>query len=359
MPNFLNIKISDIDKEAPTIKELIYENETWEVLKQIKIKGEDNIRIKSWAITQNEQSPNENEWKVLESVTPNLDVTYEITENGKYFIFVQDTAGNITKQEITIDKIDNKPPQIAYTVNKDTVALGYVTITVTAEDLESGLYDSPFSWDKITWSKENATRTVKENGRYKVYAEDNLGNISELEILVDCFPQEGRYELQDGNIITQMIVSAEWDENTNKNVKITLNKDIDIIGWQITTGNFNPQEFVLTEDEQNRQNNSTNANNNQANVNNNQNNVNVSIPSNVVLENITTTENTLNENTTNTTNATNASQTEQNTQIEVPRRTESIVITTELEINKDYYLWVKERNGNIGFQIFRIYKAQI
>ena len=170
---------------------------------------------------------------------------------------------------------------------------------------------------------------------------------------MDCFPQEGRYELQDGNIITQMAVSAEWEENTNKNVQITLNKDIDIIGWQITTGNFNPQEFVLTEDEQNRQNNSTNTNNNQANVNNNQNNVNVSIPSNVVLENITTTENTLNENTTN------ASQTEQNTQIEVPRRTEPIVITAELEINKDYYLWTKERNGNISYQIFRIYKAQI
>ena len=264
--------------------------------------------------------------------------------------------GNIAKQEFTIEKIDNKPPQIAYTINKDTVHLGYVTITVTAEDLESGLYDSPFSWDKRIWSKENETRTVKENGRYIVYAEDNLGNVSELEILVDCFPQEGRYELQDGNIITQMTVSAEWEGNTNKNVQITLNKDIDIIGWQITAGSFNPQEFVVVEEEQNRQNEPTPANNNQANVNNNQNNINVSIPSNVVLENITNTENTLNENTTNTTNA---SQTEQNTQIEIPRRTEPIVLTVSLDINQEYYFWVKERNGNIGFQIFRIYKAQI
>lgn len=342
MPNFANLKISDIDKEQPIIKEITYENETWEVLKQAKISAEDNIRIKSWAITKNEQMPNDNEWKYIEAITPILDVTTEITENGKYFIFVQDTAGNNIKQEINVDKIDNKPPKIAYTINKDTLSSGYVTINVTAEDLESGMYDSPFSWDKKTWSKENETRVVKQNGRYMVYAEDNLGNISELEILVDCFPQVGRYELQEGNIITSMNVSAQWEGDTNKNVEITLNNELDIVAWQITTSVYTPQEYVVIEQASNGNN-----NNNQPNSNNNQSGPNVSMPSNVVLEN-TTLQNNLNTNENST-----------NIQIDIPRRTYPIVIKTSLEINKDYYFWIKDRNGNVSKQIFKIFKAEI
>lgn len=345
IPDFKNLKISDIDKETPKFKEVTFENQTWEVLKQIKIVVEDNIRIKSWAITKNEQSPNENEWKVLESVTPLLDVTSEITENGKYYIFVQDTAGNISKQEIGIDKVDNKPPEIAYTINKDTLSSGYVTIVVTAEDKESGLYDSPFSWDKRTWSKENSTRTVKQNGRYKVYAEDNLGNVSEAEILVDCFPQEGRYELQDGNIITKINVSAEWEENTNKNVQITLNKELDITAWQITASNIIPQDFVELEQ-------LANQNNEQTNMNNNQTNSNMSIPNNVVLENMTT-ENTTNE------NSNNSIQNTTDSQVQIPRRTEPIIINKSLDINTSYYLWVRDRNGNWTSQIFKIFKAEV
>ena len=352
VPNFTNLKISDIDKESPIFKEVTFENQTWEVIKQVKIIAEDNIRIRSWALTKNEQSPTENEWKVLENVTSTLDVTSEITENGKYYIFVQDTAGNISKQEFGIDKVDNKPPKISYSINKDTLSSGYVTIVVTAEDNESGLYDSPFSWDKRTWSKENGTRTVKQNGRYKVYAEDNLGNVSELEILVDCFPQEGRYELQEGNIITQMNVSAEWEENTNKNVQITLNKDLDITAWQISTENNIPQEFIEVEKISNQNNEQTN---------NNQTNTNISMPSNVVLENITT------ENTTNTANvennvnenASNIAQNNTDSQVQIPRRTEPIVINKSLDINITYYLWVRDRNGNWTSQDFKIFKAEV
>ncbi len=178
-PKFQNLTIGDIDKTSPEFKEVTFENDTWEVVKQVKIVANDNIRMKDWAITKNENGPDDKEWNAMQAVTPDLDVSSTLTENGKYYIWIRDIAGNTATKEIQIDKIDNTPPEIAYTINKDTLASGYVTITVTAEDSQSGLYDSPFSWDKITWSQENSTRTIKENGRYKVYAEDNLGNISE------------------------------------------------------------------------------------------------------------------------------------------------------------------------------------
>lgn len=337
-PKFQNLTIGDIDKTSPEFKEVTFENDTWEVVKQVKIVANDNIRMKDWAITKNENGPNDKEWNAMQAVTPDLDVSSTLTENGKYYIWIRDIAGNTATKEIQIDKIDNTPPEIAYTINKDTLASGYVTITVTAEDSQSGLYDSPFSWDKITWSQENSTRTIKENGRYKVYAEDNLGNISEKEILVDCFPQAGTFELKDGNIITNMKVSANWIGNTNNDVEIELNKDLDIAGWQITTDENTPSEFVAVEGAnvivENQENNNNNSSNN------------TSLPNNVVIDgNIQASNTTAQENT--------------QPQIQVIPRTEPIVLHTTLDIDKTYYFWTKDSYGNTAYQAFVIHKAVI
>lgn len=334
-PKFQNLTIGDIDKTSPEFKEVTFENDTWEVVKQVKIVANDNIRMKDWAITKNENGPDDKEWNAMQAVTPDLDVSSTLTENGKYYIWIRDIAGNTATKEIQIDKIDNTPPEIAYTINKDTLASGYVTITVTAEDSQSGLYDSPFSWDKITWSQENSTRTIKENGRYKVYVEDNLGNISEKEILVDCFPQAGTFELKDGNIITNMKVSANWIGNTNNDVEIELNKDLDIAGWQITTDENTPSEFVAVEGAnvivENNNNNSSN---------------NTSLPNNVVIDgNIQASNTTVQENT--------------QSQIQVIPRTEPIVLHTTLDIDKTYYFWTKDSYGNTAYQAFVIHKAVI
>lgn len=337
-PKFQNLTIGDIDKISPEFKEVTFENDTWEVVKQVKIVANDNIRMKDWAITKNENGPDDKEWNAMQAVTPDLDVSSTLTENGKYYIWIRDIAGNTATKEIQIDKIDNTPPEIAYTINKDTLAAGYVTITVTAEDSQSGLYDSPFSWDKITWSQENSTRTIKENGRYKVYVEDNLGNISEKEILVDCFPQAGTFELKDGNIITNMKVSANWIGNTNNDVEIELNKDLDIAGWQITTDENTPSEFVAVEGANVIVENQENNNNNSSND--------TSLPNNVVIDgNIQASNTTAQENT--------------QPQIQVIPRTEPIVLHTTLDIDKTYYFWTKDSYGNTAYQAFVIHKAVI
>ena len=324
-PKFQNLTIADIDKDSPTILEINYENENWEVLKQVKILASDNIRISSWAIIKNEGEPKEEEWQTLESVTPNLDVTTEVTENGTYYIWVRDSAGNTTTQSIQVDKVDNTPPEIAYTINKDTLSQGYVTITVTAQDSQSGLYESPFSWDKTTWSQENSTRTVKENGRYTVYAEDNLGNIGEKEIVIDCFPQEGTYNLGPGNIITSMEVSSNWTDNTNNDVKIELNKDLDITGWQIMTTTDAPTSFVEVNTGQGENNNNQNTNET------------IDLPNNISIL--------------NQINVVDTPETQENN--------EPIIINTALTADVTYYLWVRDSNGSLSYQTFTISKAII
>ena len=354
LPNFAGLKISDIDKKAPIFLEISFENETWEVLKQVKIVAQDNIRILKWAITKNDTEPKEEEWNVLSSVTPNLDLTREIVENGKYYIWVQDSAGNNIVKDIQIDKIDNKPPQIAYTINQDNLSQGYVTINVTAEDPDSGLYDSPFSWDNRIWSQENATRIVKENGIYKVYAEDNLGNVSELDITVDVFPQEGKADIEYGDIIKDIKVPADWNGNTNNNVQITLNKDINITGWQITTNAFLPSEFIEVELPTAPVSNSAN-NNLQTNT---------SMPGNTIWNNYTNTNTNSIDNTTNVTNTTNTTNSDQIQervieQRQIIPRTEPIVINKPLNINTSYYLWIKDEHNNAWYQVFKIRKGEI
>ena len=76
--------------------------------------------MKDWAITKNENGPDDKEWNAMQAVTPDLDVSSTLTENGKYYIWIRDIAGNTATKEIQIDKIDNTPPEIAYTINKDT-----------------------------------------------------------------------------------------------------------------------------------------------------------------------------------------------------------------------------------------------
>lgn len=334
--NFSNLKISDIDKQTPVISETVYENETWEVVKQIKIVASDNIRVRAWTITRSAEIPKDTEWKVLENVTSNLDITSEILENGPSYIWVQDSAQNLVFKEIQIDKVDNIIPKIAYTIDKNTLNQGYATIQIKAEDNESGLDENAYSWDKNAWSQENATRVIKQNGRFKIYVKDKLGNIAEKEILVDFFPQTGTAEVGEGNIISAIDVSAFWNGETNSNVKIVLNKDIDITGWQITADIYVPNSFVEVPPE-----NTNNLPNNTGN--NTSNSQNINLPNNVVI------------NSSNTSN-----QTTQNTVIQqyVPR-IQPIEINKPFEANIIYYLWIKDSQGRTKYQQFKILKPQI
>ena len=358
-PNFANIKISDIDKTNPEIQAVLYENNTWEILKQVRITASDNIRINAYAITKNENGPEDKEWNVLKDVTGALDTTETIKENGKYYVWIKDMAGNTVSKEFSIDKIDITPPKIAYSVDESTLVNGYVTINVTAEDLESGLFENPYSWDKRIWSNENASKVVKQNGRYKVYAEDNLGNIGELEIVINCFPQEGRYELADGDIITKMNVSAKWMGNTNEEVEITLNKDISIAGWQITTTPDVPSEFIAV-DGNIINSNSMQADENGLNSSNQNTNENTALNENsdIIPEN-TVLNSTLDNDVSNNTNTSQEQQNQVTNENVSYTRTEPIVLKASLDINTSYYFWIKEANQTTRYQIFRIYKAQI
>lgn len=303
VPDFSKLTISDIDSVSPEIQEIIYENDTWEKSKNIQVKANDNIRILGWAITENEKKPNK--WNQLETLTPTLDITSNIEKNGVYYVWVIDSAGNAVNKSIEVSKIDNIGPNINYVVDDSYLETEkYITIKCTASDEMSGLNQSPYSFDGINWS-QNSDLKVTANGKYKIYVKDNLDNISEKEIEIKRFNVEGTAIIGTGSVIKEIVVPADWSGNINNSVKIIFNDNLKIIDYKITQTNDIPADFIDYEDDER-----SNINELSTNVFNN-------------IQGYT-----------------------------------NFTVTISLSVNTEYYLWVRDQNGNVMSQQFSISKSE-
>lgn len=331
-PDFTGIKMSDIDKILPQINELNIDEEKWEKSKNFSVKGSDNIRIYGWNVTKSKDVPKD--WKKLEVITNNLDVKDELKENGTYYIWVTDSAGNVAYLTKEVTKIDKTAPTIGYTIDdskKDTEK--YITINVTAEDKESGLHQMPYSWDKQSWGIDSNNLKVTQNGTYTIYVRDALENISEKKITIKSFPQEGKADLDVGEIIKSINVSSKWEGNKNKEVTITLNDNIDIERWKITESDLVPEEFE--DNQEQNYNNTSEINQNTLNTQNNQ-----DIQSNATIQNTQANQN-------NQQSSSYSSNSQGFT---------NVTITASLQADKKYYFWVKLRNKTVNSQGFIIRK---
>lgn len=303
VPDFSKLTISDIDSVSPEIQEIIYENDTWEKSKNIQVKANDNIRILGWAITENEKKPNK--WNQLETLTPTLDITSNIEKNGVYYVWVIDSAGNAVNKSIEVSKIDNIGPNINYVVDDSYLEIEkYITIKCTASDEMSGLNQSPYSFDGINWS-QNSDLKVTANGKYKIYVKDNLDNISEKEIEIKRFNVEGTAIIGTGSVIKEIVVPADWSGNINNSVKIIFNDNLKIIDYKITQTNDIPADFIDYEDDERSNTNELSTN---------------------VFNNI--------------------------------QGYTNFTVTISLSVNTEYYLWVRDQNGNVMSQQFSISKSE-
>ena len=297
----MKIQISDIDNDMPEIQEIVYENNTWEKSKNIQIKANDNIRIFGWTVTNSDKEPGK--WNHVETLTPTLDVSSTIEKNGTYYIWVTDSAGNVVNKTIEVNKIDNTPPSIDYTIDDSKLESDkYLTIKINAKDDESGLNQSPYSFDSTIWGTTKELK-VTENGTYKIYVKDNLDNIAQKEIKINKFNQEGSATIGTGSIIKNIEVPADWSGNINNSVKIIFNDNLEIRNYKITETGELPAEFIEYEDEtQKNQNTVYDVFNNQGYTN--------------------------------------------------------FTVTISLTANTQYYLWVKDEDGNIMSQAFNINKPE-
>ena len=100
-----------------------------------------------------------------------------ITSNGTVYVYVRDTAENITLLDtVVIDKIDRAAPAISdvdiQNVEDKTV------ITITASDSQSGIAEYSIDGGE-TWQSDNVFEIAKDSLNFiNVKTKDNLGNIT-------------------------------------------------------------------------------------------------------------------------------------------------------------------------------------
>ncbi len=131
--------------------------------------------------------------------------SYTVTENGDYYIYVRDKAGNITYLSgtddaivpISVSNIDHDAPAINGvdvqpstkedgTPNPEAGEKQYIKIIVNADDNGN---EGPllYKLEKegvtlIDWTPNNVFDEIKEGGSYVVYVKDSAGNISRYVI---------------------------------------------------------------------------------------------------------------------------------------------------------------------------------
>lgn len=340
IPKFQNLQISDLDKKAPEMKDIEFNSENWEKVKKVKISANDNIRILGWQITESEEAPGE--WNNIEGLTPVLETEAEINHNGKYFIWVRDSANNTSNKQIELNKIDNTAPTVEYTINKDKLFTeGFATINVEAKDEESGLAESPYSWDNSSWGKDNNSLKVNENGRYTIYCKDNVGNVATKEISIDLFAIKAQAIINEGKVIKSITPSVSWDNNTNLDVQMILKNNIDIVAWQITKEIAEPTGYVVLKQKEinNLDNSSSQSNTNTA-------------TSNSINTNSNSTKNTTANNSSNI-----ISTIPQSSSSEFNSSNSHVAITANFDAGTTYYIWVIDSGGKKYSQSFKIEKV--
>lgn len=112
--------------------------------------------------------------------------SFEISENGTYYVEVEDFSSNKTKKYITVSNIDKTSPTISLSQNPISWTNGTVTITANVSDTQSGIAVKKWASGSQSASyfadKGNTFTSTGfiafDNGIYTVYAKDNAGNES-------------------------------------------------------------------------------------------------------------------------------------------------------------------------------------
>ncbi len=113
---------------------------------------------------------------------------YTVSNNGTYIVEVTDNAGNKTSKQIDISNIDKELPTIAVSGNPTEWINNNVVLNITAKDNIS-VKSITMPNGKVV-NSDKADFIVNENGIYKFIVEDEAGNKSTKEVVVNKIDKE-------------------------------------------------------------------------------------------------------------------------------------------------------------------------
>ncbi len=133
-----------------------------------------------------------------------------LTEDGEYYVYLVDAAGNINTLEFTKDTV--KPVITSSDVESGGIISGSVTINYS--DALSGVKSAEYSIENgTTGTISNGTHTFYDNGEYTITVTDNANNVHTYTFTIDVTPPNLTATVNGTTLGTY--------EYTNQNVTVT------------------------------------------------------------------------------------------------------------------------------------------
>ena len=140
-----------------------------------------------------------------EASTSSKYTTVNSYDNGTYYVFAKDNAGNISEgRKIVIEKVDKEAPTCTIRINPNGTAAPYKTLSIISNDTNIDL--DGYSWDHTNYTEDVVK--VTENGSYTGHLTDLAGNKGSCTAVVTNVTQANEPALDEG------MIPVYYDENT-------------------------------------------------------------------------------------------------------------------------------------------------
>lgn len=199
--------------------------------------------VKYYKVTT-ESSYVDDNWKPeLNPTVKEKTLEIEVKDNGTYYLWAKDAAGNYQKSSyVKISDIDTGPSKISYTLSPSGWTNGSVTVNMSIEDndgisgykLINGTSCGTSGFTSISGSPTTTTKSssVTQNGKYLICVKDKIGTVVSKEVDVTNIDTTEP-------IVTLSKSTTSWQKNLTLNFEI---KD-DVPGikrYKITTETTKP-----------------------------------------------------------------------------------------------------------------------
>ena len=218
-----SIKVSNIDKTAPTVSEIKADKTSPTNGKVVlSVEAKDSVGLPSnYASWNNGAYGSSNK--------------YEVSANGTYTVTVKDLAGNTVTKSIKVSNIDKTAPTVSeIKADKTSPTNGKVVLSVEAKD-SVGLPANYASWNNGAYGSSNKYE-VSANGTYTVTVKDLAGNTATKSIKVS------NIDLEVPNVSE---IRADKTEFTNGKVLLTV-EATDNVGLPEYYASWNNEEFGIS-----------------------------------------------------------------------------------------------------------------
>ena len=218
---YTNTTSDKTDKTAPIIDKVSVDARWSNQNKSIDISARDNTSgsgLGGYIVKTENKTPTltESGW---EAATSGKYQTANTFDNGTYYVFAKDNAGNISEgRKVIIEKVDKIAPTCTIKINPNGTTAPYKTLSIVSDD--NYINKEGYSWSHNTNLKEDVIK-VTENGSYTGYVTDLAGNKGSCTGVVTNVTQANEPALEEGMIPVYYDETSEtWkkaDENNENN----------------------------------------------------------------------------------------------------------------------------------------------